>query len=125
MKDFWKCFTPQEFGVKFAGSRISATCSLGLCRREGDFVVAKGIFNGVIIKPKNNKHKGRYFEIFAKLDDMDKPMIEYTTEEKKQIFASWQGYAKFAENTQKREKVNYFLFLNSTNNFSTNFSCGI
>src|SRR3990167_3036950 len=26
MKDFWKCFTPQEMGTKFSGSKISAVC---------------------------------------------------------------------------------------------------
>ena len=42
MKDFWKCFTPYEMGQKFAGSRVSATCRLGLCRGEGDIIIAEG-----------------------------------------------------------------------------------
>ncbi len=85
MKDFWKCFTPEQFGVKFSGSRIKAICRLGLCCGEGDTVIAKGVFNGKIVKPKNNNHKGRFFEIFAQLDGMNKPMIEYSTEEKNEF----------------------------------------
>jgi len=85
MKDFWKCFTPQEMGVKFAGSKIKAICRLGLSRREGDFVIAKGEFNGKIIAPNNNDHKGRDFELFVQLDGMNKVMLDYTTEEKNEF----------------------------------------
>lgn len=80
-KDFWKCFNPQEMGVKFAGSRISATCRLGLCRGEGDVVIAEGTFHGKIIAPKDNDHKDRDFELFVQLDGMDKVMLEYKPEE--------------------------------------------
>lgn len=80
-KDFWKCFTPQEMGVKFAGSRISATCRLGLCRGEENVIIAEGTFHGKIVKPKDNDHKGREFELFVVLDGMDKVMLEYKPEE--------------------------------------------
>ncbi len=76
-KDFWKCFTPYEMGHKFAGSRISATCRLGLCRGPEDIVIVEGTFEGVIVPPKDNDHKGREFELFVKLDGMDKVMLEY------------------------------------------------
>ena len=82
MKDFWKCFNPEEMGKKFAGSRINATCRLGLCRGVGDIVIAKGTFHGKIVAPKHNSHKGRWFELFVQLDGTDKVMLEYTTEEK-------------------------------------------
>lgn len=81
MKDFWPHLTPYEMGQKFAGTRISATCYLGLCRGEDDLVVAKGTFSGVIVPPKDNNHKGRDFEIFVKLDGMDKVMLEYDPSE--------------------------------------------
>ncbi len=82
MKDFWKCFTPEEMGKKFEGSRISATCRLGLCRGEDDVVITEGTFYGKIIAPKNNDHKGRFFELFVQLDDTDRPMIELSPEER-------------------------------------------
>ena len=82
MKDFWKCFTPEEMGIKFAGSRISATCRLGLCRGEGDIVIAEGTFHGKIIAPKHNNHQGRQFELFVQLDGTDKIMLDFTPEER-------------------------------------------
>lgn len=80
-KDFWKCFNPYEMGNKFAGTRISATCRLGLCRGPEDMVIAEGTFHGTIVPPKNNEHRGRDFELFVKLDGMDKVMLEYKPEE--------------------------------------------
>ncbi|HEY4502926.1 MAG TPA: non-canonical purine NTP pyrophosphatase [Candidatus Paceibacterota bacterium] len=81
MKDFWKHMTPYEMGNKFAGTKISSTCRLGLCRGEDDMIIAEGTFHGTIIAPKDNNHKGRDFELFVKLDDMDKVMLEYKPEE--------------------------------------------
>jgi len=82
MKDFWKCLSPYEMGVKFAGSSINATCRLGLCRGEGDIVVAESTFHGKIVTPKDKDHKERWFELFVQLDGMDRLMIEYSIEEK-------------------------------------------
>lgn len=81
MKDFWKHLTPYEMGNKFAGTRISSTCRLGLCRGENDILIAEGTFYGTIVPPKDNNHKGRDFEIFVKLDGMDKVMLEYDPSE--------------------------------------------
>ena len=81
MKDFWKYMTPYEMGNKFAGSRIDATCRIGLCRGENDIIIAEGTFHGTIVSPKDNNHKDRFFEIFVRLDGMDKVMLEYTPEE--------------------------------------------
>lgn len=86
MKDFWKHFTPEELGKKFAGSRISATCRLGFCREEGEIIIAEGTFHGEIIAPKNNDHKGRDFELCVKLDGMNKIMLDCTEEERKEFF---------------------------------------
>lgn len=91
MKDFWKSFNPYEMGNKFAGSRIRAVCRLGLCRGPEDIIIAEGEFNGVIVPPKDNEHKGRFFELFVKLDGMDKVMLEYTSEEKNEF--SHRGHA--------------------------------
>lgn len=104
MKDFWKCFTPYEMGNKFAGSRISATCRLGLCREEGDMVIAEGTFNGVIVPPKDNNHKDRFFEIFAKLDGMDKVMLEYKPEEYDEFSHRGRAMKNLIEILQKENK---------------------
>lgn len=85
MKDMWKHFTPQELGIKFADSRISAICRLGLCRGKNDIIIAEGRFDGDVIAPKNNDHKGRWFELCVQLDGTDKPMLEYSTEEKNEF----------------------------------------
>jgi inosine/xanthosine triphosphate pyrophosphatase family protein len=69
-------------GVKFAGTRVKAICRLGLCRGSNDVVIAQGEFNGTIIIPKDKDHQGRDFEFFVVLDGMDKPMIDYSVEEK-------------------------------------------
>jgi len=81
MKDFFLYMTPYEVGNKFAGTRLSSTCRLGLMRGEDDIIVAEGTFHGVIVAPKDNEHRGRDFEIFVKLDEMEKVMIEYKPEE--------------------------------------------
>ncbi|GEM_PF-2684969 len=86
MKDFWKCFTPYEMGVKFAGSRVSATCYLGLCRGGGDdIVIAEGTHSGKIIAPTHNDHQGRDFELFVQLDGTDKVMLELSDEERNEF----------------------------------------
>lgn len=104
MKDFWKCFTPEEMGKKFAGTRISATCRLGLCRGEGDVVIAEGTFHGKIIAPKNNDHKGRWFELFVQLDGTDKVMLEYSTAEKNEFSHRGKAMKKLLEILKKENK---------------------
>lgn len=81
MKDFWKHMTPYEMGNKFAGTRIHSTCLLGLMRGEDDIIIADGTFHGTIVAPKDNEHKKRDYELFVKLDGMEKVMLEYTPEE--------------------------------------------
>ncbi len=85
MKDFWNYIPPYEMGVKFKDTRIKAVCRLGLCRGEGDIVIAEGDFNGTIVVPKDKDHQGRDFEFFVVLDGMDKVMIDYPTEEKNEF----------------------------------------
>ncbi len=81
MKDMWKYFTPQELGIKFAGSRISSTCRLGLCKGENDTIIVEGTFHGTIVAPTHNNHRDRDFELCVKLDGMEKVMLEYTPSE--------------------------------------------
>lgn len=104
MKDFWKCFTPEEMGKKFAGSKISATCRLGLCRGENDIVIAKGDFHGSIIAPTHNNHQGREFELFVVLDGMDKVMLELTPEERKEVSHRGKAMKNLLEMLEKEIK---------------------
>jgi len=82
MKDFWKCFSPQEMGKKFAGSRIKIVNYIGLKRGDDDIILTEGVVEGSIIAPKHNNHHGREFDLFVQVDGMDKVMLEYPTEEK-------------------------------------------
>lgn len=106
MKDFWKCFTPEEMGKKFAGSKISAICRLGLCRGEGDIVIAKGVFHGSIVAPKNNDHKERYFELFVKLDGVDKTMLELSDEERNKFSHRGEAVRNLIEILKKEKEIN-------------------
>ena len=82
MKDFWNCFTPYEMGNKFAGSRIKVVCWLGICRGPHDIVIADGAVEGLIVPPKQREHNGRWLDLFTQVDGTDKPMIEFSYEEK-------------------------------------------
>ncbi len=85
MKDMFKYMSPYEIGIKFAGSTMKAVCRLGLMRGEDDFIVAEGVINGTVIPPKNNDFKDRHFDLFLQLDGTNKPLIEFSDEEKNKI----------------------------------------
>ena len=104
MKDFWKCFTPYEMGHKFAGSRISSTCFLGLCRGPEDTVIAHGTFSGVIVPPKDEDHKGREFELFVKLDGMDKIMLESSPKDYEEFSHRGRAMKNLLEILEKEKK---------------------
>lgn len=97
MKDFFTLMTPYEMGHKFAGSKIKAICRLGLCRGPEDILIAEGEFNGKVIAPKKEDHQGKWFELFVVLDGMDKPMIEYSIEEKNKISHRGRAMEKLLE----------------------------
>lgn len=85
MRDFFDCLTPYQMGTKFAGSRIKAVCMLGLLRGPGDLIIARGEFNGDIVKPREDYDQSTYFDIFVHLDGMEKPLVEYSIEEKNKV----------------------------------------
>lgn len=82
IKDFLRCFTPYQVGVKFSNTRVRAVCWLGLCRGDGDILIVKGIVDGKVVTPVDQDHKDRYFDLFIQADGTDKPMIDFSTEEK-------------------------------------------
>ncbi|OGI75599.1 hypothetical protein A3C67_00725 [Candidatus Nomurabacteria bacterium RIFCSPHIGHO2_02_FULL_42_19] len=104
MKDFFNVMTPYEMGNKFAGSRISATCRLGLCHGEGDITLAEGTYYGNIFAPKDNKHKGRWFELFVELDGTNKPMLELSDEERNKFSHRGKAIRNLLEILKKESK---------------------
>jgi non-canonical purine NTP pyrophosphatase (RdgB/HAM1 family) len=104
MKDFFKCFTPYEMGIKFAGSRMRTACYLGLQRDENDIIITEGSFDGVVVVPKEDNHDGRYFDIFFQADGQDKPMIEFTTEEKNKFSHRGKAMDKLIEILEAENK---------------------
>ena len=81
-KDFFKVMTPFEMGVFFENTRIKAVCNVGIKLSDTETIFAQGIVSGVVIKPQNNDHHGREFDLFFQADGNDRCMIEYTPEEK-------------------------------------------
>lgn len=104
MRDFFDCLTPYEMGNKFVGSRIKAVCRLGLQRGENDFFIAEGEFNGEIVKPKEDQDQSTYFDIFVRLDGMDKPLVEYSIEEKNKFSHRGKAMQNLLEILKKENK---------------------
>jgi len=104
MKDFFNVMTPYEIGNKFAGSQISATCRLGLCRGEGDIIITDGTYHGKIFTPKDNEHKGRWFELFVELDGTGKPMLELSDEERNKFSHRGKAIRNLLEILKKENK---------------------
>ncbi len=82
VKDFFDCFTPYEIGNKFTDSRVKMVCWLGLCRGEGDTVIVNGTLEGIVVPPKQKDHGGRWLDLVVQAEGTDKPMIEFSYEEK-------------------------------------------
>ncbi len=82
IRDFFSAFKPFEMGEKFAGSRIEVVCRLGLMRGANDVIIGEGRINGDVVKPKVQDDNGREFDLFVQIDGTDRPMIEFSAEEK-------------------------------------------
>lgn len=82
IKDFFSVMKPWEMGEKFAGTRIQVACRLGICFAPGDIIFGTGIIEGDVIKPASHDDKGTEFDLFIQINGTDKPMIEFTPEEK-------------------------------------------
>jgi non-canonical purine NTP pyrophosphatase (RdgB/HAM1 family) len=82
IRDFFRVMKPWEMGEKFAGTRIEVACRLGVCFTPGDFVFGTGIISGDVVFPKSRDDRGTEFDLFVKIDGTDRPMIEFTPEEK-------------------------------------------
>lgn len=81
-KDFFKALTPLEMGTLFEGTQIKAVSMIGIMFDSEKKIITQGVLSGTIIKPKDNNHNGREFDLFFKPDGHDVCMIEYGPEEK-------------------------------------------
>ncbi len=82
IRDFLAHMKPWEMGEKFAGTRIEVACRLGLCFAPDDFVLGTGIISGNVILPKTKDDRGTEFDLFVQIDGTDRPMIDFSPEEK-------------------------------------------
>lgn len=84
IKDFIAHIPIYDMGVKFAGSRIQVACRLGYYDGT-DPIIATGTIEGDVIIPKDIDPGPREFDLFVQIDGTDKPMMEFTPEEKNKI----------------------------------------
>lgn len=82
IRDFFSAFTPYEMGVRFAGSRVQVVCRLAVMREREDYLIVDGKIQGTVVLPTTTDHQGREFDLFLQVDGTDKPMIDYSLEEK-------------------------------------------
>ncbi len=82
IKYFIEALPLYDMGVKFAGTRAKVVCWLGLAFNENDMFIIDGVVEGDVVKPKNKDDQSRYFDLFFQVDGTDKPMIEYSIQEK-------------------------------------------
>lgn len=85
IRDFIKHIPTYEMGVKFAGTRVSVGCRLGIYDGSSDPIIGIGIIHGDVVTPKNIDPGPAEFDLFIKVDGTNKPMIEFTSEEKNKI----------------------------------------
>lgn len=104
VKDFFECFPPYELGIKFEGSKFKSSCWLGLCRAPGDVLIVEGSITGKIIKPKREDHQGRWFDLCTQVDGTDKPLIEFSHEEKNKFSHRGRAMKKLIVILQKEQK---------------------
>ena len=104
-KDFWKCIPSYEAGMRYAGTRIKIVNHIGLCKADGQVILVDGVIEGDIVKPKTKDTKGREFDIFLQADGTEKPMIEYSVEEKNKFSHRGLAMGKLIEMLKKDKQV--------------------
>ncbi len=91
IRDFIRHMPIYDMGMKFAGTRIKISCRLGFYDGVNEKIIATGTIGGDVIVPQNIDPGPKEFDLFVQIDGTDKPMIEFTPEEKNKI--SHRGYA--------------------------------
>ncbi len=82
IRDFLKYIPTYEMGKKFKGGRINIVCRLGIMRGTDDVIIGIGSVHGDVVDPKNEDPGPREFDLFVQVDGTDRPMLEYSIEEK-------------------------------------------
>ncbi len=103
IKDFLRCFTPYEIGVKFINTRVKAICWLAICSGE-EVLITEGKVEGIVVKPKDKDHVDRHFDWFFQADGTDKPMIDFSTEEKNKFSHRGNAIKSLLEILKKENK---------------------
>ncbi|MEI7709581.1 MAG: non-canonical purine NTP pyrophosphatase [bacterium] len=85
VRDFLTHMSSYQMGMKFAGSRVSVGCRLGLYDGKGEPIIATGLVHGDVVTPKNIDPGPAEFDLFVKVDGTDRPMLELSTEDKNKI----------------------------------------
>ncbi len=85
IRDFITHIPTYEMGVKFAGSRVSVACRLGVYDGVSDPIIGTGIIHGDVVMPENIDPGPAEFDLFVQIDGTDKPMFYFPPEEKNQI----------------------------------------
>jgi len=82
INDFLRVLSAQEMGPKLLGSRLQAISHVALCLGEDKIIIAEGTAEGVVA-PLSIIESNRFnWDIFVQIDGTDRPMIEFSTEEK-------------------------------------------
>jgi len=82
IRDFLRAIPSYEMGKKFKGGRISIACRLAIMKNPDDIVIGEGIIHGDVVDPKIIDPGVREFDVFVQVDGTDRPMLEYSPEEK-------------------------------------------
>ncbi len=82
MRDFLTAMSPYEMGKKFKGGRIKAVSRIGLMKNKDEVIIAEGVVHGTVVDPQPIDPGIREFDLFMQADGTDKPMIDFTPEEK-------------------------------------------
>lgn len=82
IKSFSEHIPPKEMGERYAGTGVTAYCRLALCLSDEDFILAEGSFRGKLVPPHPGVDHPWNFDICVIADGTDKPMSDYSTEEK-------------------------------------------
>lgn len=99
-----KLHSQYEIGLKLEGSRVKVTAWLGFYDGIKEPIIVEGSIEGVVVKPKKEYDETRAFDLFIQVDGTDKPMIEFTPEEKNKFSHRGKAMRELISLLEKRNK---------------------
>lgn len=90
-------------GVKFAGSRVEAVCRLAIMQTPDDILLVEGRVQGTVVYPTTHDDQGRQFDLFVQVDGTDRPMIEYSYEQKNAFSHRGKAMETLLEKLKKKQ----------------------